>query len=209
MDLIEHYDTIAAQMVFNFNKKTFYFIRDVSINNITVDIHFVYYRYEPLLTEKISIELFNDNIVDVDGDCISLLHFEITQQTDKNKLNIFCKLALENLLDYLKTVSFDTLIGRFVPTNQSGIHLRTAALRNATRALFNSIGADVKDSSQECVVCYEKTFCKTVCNHYLCFSCSSNIKPTSGNTDSDDDDVYCPMCRQVIAYSHTGGCCSR
>ena len=208
MDLTEHYDTIANQMIFNFNNKTFYFIRDVSINNITVDIHIVYFRVESLLTEKISIELFNDNIVDIEGDCISLLHFEISQKMDKHSLHIFCKLALENLLDYLKTVSFDVLIGRFVPTNQSGVHLRTAALTNATRAIFNSIGLNIKDSSQECVVCYEKTFCKTACNHYLCFGCSSQIKQTS-DTDSDDDDAHCPMCRTVIAYSSVGGCCSR
>jgi DNA-directed RNA polymerase subunit RPC12/RpoP len=211
MDLTEHYKTIATKMVSNFNQRTFFFIRDVSINDIVVDIHFTYHRYETIFTENIQIELFNDNILNSDEENISLLHFEISQNLGKHSLEIFCKLSLENLLEYLKNTTFDVLIGRFIPLNTvecPANHLRTSELQIATRAIFNSINLKIKDNSEECVVCYERTFCKTVCGHYLCFGCTAQIKPVS-NTDSDtdeDDKIFCPICRSIILYQSTGGC---
>lgn len=214
MGLTEDYKTIAEQMCNNFTKNTFFVIRDLLINEILIDIHFTYCRIDVVNVEKIKVEFFNDNILNTEADSISLLHFEIQQPIDKFPLETFCKLTLENLLDYIKDVKFDVLIGRFVPRNNNNHHhLRTASLQFATRNLFKSIGIDVMDNSGECSICYERTFCKSVCNHHICFSCCSQLKLSSPNNsddeNSDDDNIHCPLCRSVLLYSHTGGCCHR
>lgn len=218
MGLAEDYKTIAEQMSNNFSKKTFFLIRDLMIQEILVDIHFTYVKIEQLNLnlEKIKVEFFNDNIMNEVGDTVSLLHFEISQPIDKFPLQTFCQLSLENLLDYIKDIKFDVLIGRFVPKNNiNHHHLRTASLQFATRNLFKSIGIEVMDNSGECSICYERTFCKTVCNHHICFSCCSQLKLSSPNNSDDDDEnsedenIHCPLCRSIVLYSQTGGCCHR
>jgi hypothetical protein len=41
--------------------------------------------------------------------------------------------------------------------------------------------------SHECCVCYEPTYDRTPCNHYLCDECNKQI-----------NNNLCPMCRSVI-----------
>lgn len=213
MDLIEYYTTISEQMCLNFNNKKYFLIRDLKIEDIVCDLHFTYSKYDEINTEKIKCSFFNDNISNWDGDCIPLLQFEISQEINKHPLHEFCSLTLQNLIEYISGVKFDTLIGRFIPTNsQQHSHLRTSKLQLATRNLFKSIGLDIEDNSEECVICYERTFCKTTCNHHLCFKCVAQIKPSTPNNSDDDDEgsveevVCCPMCRSVVLYSKIGGC---
>ena len=215
MDLFEYYTTISDQMTLNFNNKKYFLIRDLKIEDIVCDLHFTYSKYDEIQIEKIKVSLFNNNISDWDGTAVPLLQFEISQAIGKHPLNEFCKLTLQNLIEYISGVKFDTLIGRFIPTNnQQHSHLRTSKLQFATRNLFKSIGLDIQDNSEECVICYERTYCKTTCNHYLCFKCVSQIKPSTPNNSDDDDGsiddvVNCPMCRSVVLYQKVGGCCCR
>jgi len=203
MDLTEDYNTISEQMSNNFSRGTFFLLRDLNICGIVVDLHCGLNTIGD--TQCISIEFFNDAILDHEGDNISLLHFTVSQKKDKHSLKDFCKLSLENLLQYLQDIKFDTLIGRFVP--KANNHIRTSKIQNATKNLFQSIGINVVDKSNECVVCYERTYCKTACNHYLCFSCCGNIAPSSPNDDTEDDDqIHCPICRSPVLYLYTGGC---
>lgn len=203
MDLEDDYNTIAEQMSCNFSRKTFFLLRDLNICGLVVDLHCNLVDLNQ--TECINIDFFNDAILDGEGDNISLLRFTVSQKKDKHPLKDFCRLSLENLLQYLKDIRFDTLIGRFVPTVNN--HLRTARIQFATKNLFKSIGIDVVDKSDTCVVCYERTYCKTACNHYLCFSCCANMTPSSPNDDSEDDEnIHCPICRAVVLYLYTGGC---
>jgi hypothetical protein len=207
MNLEEDYNIISEQMSNNFSRNTFFLLRDLKICDIVVDLHCSYNKL--LDTEIIQIEFFNDNILDREGNNVSLLHFNVSQKNNKYSLKDFCKLSLENLLQYLQDIKFDLLLGRFVPKDQN--HLRTAKIQFATKNLFKSIGIEVVDSSNECVVCYERTYCKTACNHYLCFSCCSNIRPSTPNNsddeDEDDENIHCPICRSVVLYLYTGGCC--
>ena len=153
MDLSEDYNIISEQMSNNFSRNTFFLLRDLNISGLVVDLHCGLTKLND--TECINIEFFNDQILDGEGDNISLLHFNVSQKKDKYPLKEFCKLALENLLQYLQDIEFDTLIGRFVPTANN--HLRTSKIQVATKNLFKSIGIDIIDKSNECVVCYERT----------------------------------------------------
>lgn len=202
MDLTEDYNIISEQMSNNFSRGTFFLLRDLCICGLVVDLHCNLTKLND--TECISIEFFNDNILDHEGDNISLLHFTVSQKKDKHPLKDFCKLSLENLLQYLQDIKFDTLIGRFVPTANN--HIRTSKIQFATKNLFKSIGIDIVDKSNECVVCYERTYCKTGCGHYLCFSCCANIAPSSPNDSDDDEQIHCPICRSSVLYLFTGGC---
>ena len=204
MNLEEDYNIISEQMSNNFSRGTFFLLRDLNICGLVVDLHCNLSRIGEG-NECINIEFFNDNIVDCEGDNVSLLHFSVSQKKDKHPLKDFCRLSLQNLLEYLQDIKFDTLIGRFVPTANN--HLRTSKIQLATKNLFKSIGINMIDKSNECVVCYERTYCKTGCGHYLCFGCCGNIAPSSPNDDSDDDyQIHCPICRAVVLYLYTGGC---
>lgn len=207
MDISQDVRTISTQMVANFKDDSAFYLTDIIICNLIVDIHFRYISSSD--TETIIIEVYNDNVRDADGVGVILLHFNISQQMKKRSITEFCELAIENILDYLKTVKFDTLLGRFIPTTYAG-YLQTSALKIATKNIFKSIGIPVVDNSGDCCVCYEKTYCKTTCGHHLCFECCSNLKPAPPSPEEDTDDyqdnVLCPTCRGICLYSHTGGC---
>lgn len=77
----------------------------------------------------------------------------------------------------LEKIKFDKLVGRFVLPKG--------------KIIIENIGIDVFgdtwSTAEECCVCYEKTYTKTSCEHYLCVECWSNIKKKS-----------CPICREFL-----------
>lgn len=92
----------------------------------------------------------------------------------EEKINEFlleCKIIIENL-------KFDKLSGQFEIFNQ--------AYTNPKK-----IGLDIFDlnysTCEDCVVCYEMTYTKTTCSHYLCIECWSNLKKD-----------ICPICRDYL-----------
>ena len=172
--------------------------QNIVIKNIELDILF---KTTP--EGNIDITFFQDNLLDTNENNISLFSV-ITINKKNSPIKEFIKVSLTTLLEIIPTLTFDTLIGRFIPNNLedcSFLHKKNSKLQNATERIFNNIGITVNNKSKECVVCYEQTNCVTVCNHYLCFLCCSQI-----TVDENTDELPCPICRSSILYSKTGGC---
>lgn len=204
MSITEDVKTISQQMSQNFTDGVHFYLTDIILCDIISDLHFCYMKNT---SDVIMIEVYNDHIRDKNGIGIPLLNFTISQIVGKRPLTEFCELAVENLLEYLKTVIFDTLTGRFVPAELAN-KINKSAVNIAKKNIFKSIGISVLDTT-ECCVCYENTITKTVCGHHLCFRCASQLKPVPPDDDDDDeylDDVLCPICRQVCLFANTGGC---
>ena len=168
MDITQDITTLSNQMNKNFQVKSIFILTDIVLDGLIIDLHFRHILGDGM--DIIRIEAFTDNVRDENEVPIALMNFNISQGLLKRPLVEFCKLSLETLLEYLKTVKFDTLLGRFVPPNPVG-NLQTSPVRIATRNIFQSIGISVVDNSGECSVCYEKTYCKPSCGHFLCFIC--------------------------------------
>jgi hypothetical protein len=78
----------------------------------------------------------------------------------------------------LEKIKFDKFLGRFV------LHNGNINIDNIGIDIFG----DKYSNAAECCVCYEKTYTETICSHYLCVECWSNIKKKT-----------CPMCREYLS----------
>ena len=183
MNVSEDIKTISTQMAANFAVGSPFYLTDVLLCDLLSDITFCYLK--PVTSNVIIIEIYNDKIRDRNEVGVALLNFTITQVANKRPLLEFCELAVENLLEYLKTVVFDTLTGRFVPADLAP-KINKSAINLAKKNIFRSIGVNVLETAGECCVCYEKTNTKTQCGHYLCFKCASQLK-TAENEDEAEN----------------------
>jgi len=184
-------------------------LQNIVIRDIVCDILF---KYDDHTTDglEICIDIFNDNILDVNEDNISMFNMITTHTTKIHTPKEFCRVSLMSLLEMVQTLEFDSFIGRFIPRDM--VRGRNKQLRRSVEKVFKGIGLSVKNKSQDCCVCYESTICMTSCKHVLCFMCASQIKASSsvnGDTgydaDSDGSGIYCPMCRSSLSFSGIGG----
>ena len=200
-------NTVATNIeLFLFKMKTHFTICGVIIDDIICDIHF---KYEKLFdnVQHIKVDIFNDKILDSNFDTISLFSLNIAYNDKVHTNKNICKLALENILEIIPTLNFDTLIGRFLPP--VSLHRNSSKLQDATKNIFNNIGIKIQDNSQTCIVCYEKTNTITSCNHPLCFVCCSKVVETTCDSEEDEDEeslVRCPVCRAICCFKRLGGC---
>ena len=101
------------------------------------------------------------------------------------------KKAVIKMLEILPKLKFDKLRGELV----------CGEIKECYAEIFKFNNIKIKEPN-ECVVCYDKTFVKTPCNHSLCFVCNEKL-PTilTGNRFLRK----CPVCRKDIVNYHTHG----
>ena len=188
-----------------------FILQNIIIKSIELDILFRYEKNDTGLL--IDINFFQDNLLDINENNISLFNIITSHKTGIHTPREFIKISLLSLLEIIPTLDFDCLIGRFIPNDINEVsspkekcgayflHKKNSKLQNATERIFQKIGITVNNKSKDCCVCYEKTNCATACNHYLCFLCCAQI-----TLDEETGEVPCPICRSQILFSKTGGC---
>ena len=205
MELEDDINTVSTGIeLFLLKTKYHYTICGVVIDDIVTDIQFKYEVLNDL--QIINISILNDKILDKDFDTITLFCMQLSHKYHQHSNKQLCRLALENILELIPTLYFDTLIGRFLPP--VSLHRQSSKLQDATKNIFSNIGIKVLDKSQSCVVCYENTNCITTSNHALCFVCCSKIMETPPENDDEEEDslVRCPICRAICCFKSIGGC---
>jgi hypothetical protein len=126
---------------------------------------------------KITNQIFGEHPKISDGDmCLYEKHINIVIEGDFNNYNEDNIETIFNSFKKLKNKrlkrQFNKLLGSFAKPKEREYH-----------ELLNKGfgGADI------CCVCHEETFCKTHCDHYICFVCRTNLRKK-----------ICPMCRTDI-----------
>ncbi len=110
---------------------------------------------------------------------------------NKNRMKIIKKedvaLAIDKTINILKDLKFNNFRGLF---EEDIIHYNVYEV-------FKCSNIEIEEG-EECAVCYERTVCKTWCNHTICYRCREKI-PSVDNVDGSKDKP-CPICRTDIIY---------
>lgn len=103
-----------------------------------------------------------------------------------------CKYTMDGLHELIDNIRFCKYTGKFIHKN----NIHYAKVHNELPSFFknnNNIKFNTTESNT-CVVCYEPTITTTSCNHSICIPCAINVKPDV------DQDIPCPICREVMTF---------
>ena len=107
-------------------------------------------------------------------------------------VNNRCQIVMTVLNDFIRNIRFCKYTGKFI--HKKNVHYAKVhqnlpnMFKNNDNIKFNTT------ESNKCIVCYDPTMTVTSCNHSVCIPCAINIKRDA------DQDVLCPMCREVMAF---------
>jgi hypothetical protein len=141
--------------------------------------------------------------------CTRLLSFTvesndiIDDKRDDNvvlfKLTLYCKdVEKEKFLDFAKQVVHFLQNAKLNENGELTTETENDKIENQVNSCFlslNSSNFEIK-KSVECCVCYKLTKTKTLCNHSLCIRCWFSLKL------DENEDVYCPLCRESIYFAN-------
>lgn len=149
-----------------------------TIDNIKVDVFLKSFQYH-----KNRIILFIEDVIPelhcMHDDCVGYheymrKHFEIKSIDSTN-----VSLVVEDICKILNELEFSKLHGTFQEREKN----------DDTVLIWKSLLStdNIQWSVNECVVCMEETFSKTICGHHLCRCCFQKLKQCK-----------CPVCRQSL-----------
>lgn len=176
-----------------------HFLEEVIIDDMPVFITLNYFKS----TGVVRLILHNENILkkldehaddekdeylyNLLNNC-DIIHHLKTGYTEEQK----ALQTLTRLNEIIKDIRFCKYTGKFIHK-----HNMIYAKIHETLPLIFMDNENVRFKPVECnscVICYEKTKTISACNHSVCIPCASNI-----NHDIDDD-ILCPICRDVLLF---------
>jgi hypothetical protein len=160
---------------------------------LKVDVTLQFFKDKEWLIKIISDDYLYDYECNYDEDDIELDWVELYSKViklDKNFDSIeYFEEVLIKVKDLLTNIKFNKLTGRFVLNEDNDYGL-------CWKNFLDDIPT-VECAYENCVVCYEPTFCSTKCKHSVCYMCINQLKPTY-NSEWEKNEKFCPICREVI-----------
>lgn len=174
------------------------FFDEVIIDNIPCHITLKYFvndgRIRLILHNKNIQKKLNELVDDEDNEYLYnlLTDCDFLQLGNNLSPSVKSKYIMEYLSETIDNVRFCKYNGKFL--HKDNIHYATihdilpSFFKNNKNIRFN------ETNEHQCCVCMDNTITTGSCNHSICIPCAIQIKPDI------DDDVICPLCRDVLSF---------
>jgi hypothetical protein len=111
------------------------------------------------------------------------------------------RFVMEQLNIAIQNIRFCKYTGKYVHKDvvlpKEASRLDYVLVKDQIQAYFKdntNIHFSVSDDEDKCCICYEPTLTRGCCTHSICIPCAIQIKP------DDEDDILCPICRDILAF---------